>query len=111
MLALGNSGTGKTLALALGLAACQKGYRAATAAALVNELLEARDEKRLLRVQRQLARQDLSDLSTSCRLNVEAPATARARQTGRVRARRVRRPGPSCCSRSSPSATSKRPRW
>ena len=47
MLALGNSGTGKThCALALGLAACQKGYRVrfTTAAALVNELLEARDE-------------------------------------------------------------------
>ena len=42
VLALGNSGTGKThLALALGLAACQKGYRVrfTTAAALVNELL------------------------------------------------------------------------
>ena len=53
VLALGNSGTGKThLALALGLAACQKGYRVrfTTAAALVNELLEARDDKRLLRV-------------------------------------------------------------
>ena len=62
VLALGNSGTGKThLALALGLAACQKGYRVRfiTAAALVNELLEARDEKRLLRVQKQLAKQDL----------------------------------------------------
>ena len=62
VLALGNSGTGKThLALALGLAACQKGYRVrfTTAAALVNELLEARDEKRLLRLQRQLAKQDL----------------------------------------------------
>ena len=62
VLALGNSGTGKThCALALGLAACQKGYRVrfTTAAALVNELLEARDEKRLLRVQRQLAKQDL----------------------------------------------------
>ncbi len=62
ILALGNSGTGKThLALALGLAACQKGYRVRfiTAAALVNELLEARDEKRLLRVQKQLAKQDL----------------------------------------------------
>ena len=58
VLALGNSGTGKThLALALGLAACQKGYRVrfTTAAALVNELLEARDDKRLLRVQKQLA--------------------------------------------------------
>ena len=62
VLALGNSGTGKThLALALGLAACQKGYRVrfTTAAALVNELLEARDDKRLLRLQKQLAKQDL----------------------------------------------------
>ena len=62
VLALGNSGTGKThLALALGLAACQKGYRVrfTTAAALVNALLEARDDKRLLRVQKQLAKQDL----------------------------------------------------
>ena len=32
---------------------------ATTAAALVNELLEARDEKRLLRLQKQLAKQDL----------------------------------------------------
>jgi DNA replication protein DnaC len=58
VLALGNSGTGKThVALALGLAACQKGYRVrfATAAGLVHELLEARDEKRLLRTQKQLA--------------------------------------------------------
>ena len=62
VLALGNSGTGKThLALALGLAACQKSYRVrfTTAAALVNELLEARDDKRLLRFQKQLAKQDL----------------------------------------------------
>ena len=62
VLALGNSGTGKThLALALGLAACQKGARVrfTTAAALVNELLEARDDKHLLRVQKQLAKQDL----------------------------------------------------
>ena len=62
VLALGNSGTGKThLALAWGLAACQKGYRVrfTTAAALVNELLEARDDKRLLRFQKQLAKQDL----------------------------------------------------
>ncbi len=62
VLALGNSGTGKThLALALGLAACQGGYRVrfTTTAALVNELLEARDERRLLRFQKQLAKQDL----------------------------------------------------
>ena len=45
----------------LGLAACQKSYRVrfTTAAALVNELLEARDDKRLLRFQKQLAKQDL----------------------------------------------------
>lgn len=58
VLALGNSGTGKThIALAMGLAACQKGYRVrfATAASLVHELMEARDEKRLLRFQKQLA--------------------------------------------------------
>jgi DNA replication protein DnaC len=58
VLALGNSGTGKThIALALGLAACQKGYRVrfATAAGLVHDLMEARDEKRLLRTQKQLA--------------------------------------------------------
>jgi len=58
VLALGNSGTGKThIGLALGMAACQKGYRVrfATAAGLVHELLEARDEKRLLRTQKQLA--------------------------------------------------------
>jgi DNA replication protein DnaC len=68
LLVLGNSGTGKThIALALGLAACQRrgpadrsssvgwqcGHRVRfiTAAALVSELIEARDEKRLLRFQ------------------------------------------------------------
>lgn len=58
VLLLGNSGTGKThIALALGLAACQRGHRVrfTTAAALVHELMEARDEKRLLRLQKQLA--------------------------------------------------------
>jgi len=59
VIALGPSGTGKThVALGLGLAACQKGMPVAfvTAAALVNEMMEARDEKRLLRLQRQLAK-------------------------------------------------------
>ena len=58
VIAVGNSGTGKThVALGLGLAACQKGLSVGftTAAALVHELIEARDEKRLLRLQRQLA--------------------------------------------------------
>ncbi len=47
--------------LALELAACQQGYRVrfTTAAALLHELLEAQDEKRLLRQQKQLAKQDL----------------------------------------------------
>ncbi|HEX6015631.1 MAG TPA: IS21-like element helper ATPase IstB, partial [Geminicoccaceae bacterium] len=57
VVALGPSGTGKThVALGLGLAACQKGLSVGftTAAALVHELLEARDEKRLLRLQKQL---------------------------------------------------------
>ena len=46
------------IGLALGLAACQRGYRTrfTTAAALG---LEARDERRLLRCQKQLAKQDL----------------------------------------------------
>ena len=62
VIALGNSGTGKThVALGLGLAACQKGLSVGftTAAALVHELMEARDEKRLLRLQRQLAKYKL----------------------------------------------------
>jgi DNA replication protein DnaC len=59
IIAVGNSGTGKThIALGLGLAACQKGLAVGfiTASALVHELLEARDEKRLLRLQKQLAK-------------------------------------------------------
>jgi DNA replication protein DnaC len=56
-IALGPSGTGKThVALALGLAACQKGYNVAftTAASLVHELMEARDERRLRALQKHL---------------------------------------------------------
>jgi len=62
VIALGPSGTGKThIALGLGLAACQKGLAVGftTAAALVHELMEARDERRLLRLQKQLVRQKL----------------------------------------------------
>ncbi len=58
VIALGNSGTGKThVALGLGLAACQKGLAVGftTAAAPVHELMEAKEEKRLLRFQKQLA--------------------------------------------------------
>ena len=44
--------------LGLGLAACQRGMSVGftTAAALVHELMEARDDRRLLNLQRQLAR-------------------------------------------------------
>ena len=58
VIALGPSGTGKThVALGLGLAACQKGLSVSftTAATLVNEMMEDRDERRLLRLQKQLA--------------------------------------------------------
>ena len=59
VIALGPSGTGKThiaLGLGLGLSACQKGLSVGfvTAAALVHELMEARDERRLLRLQKQM---------------------------------------------------------
>ncbi|MGD1037428.1 MAG: IS21-like element helper ATPase IstB [Roseiarcus sp.] len=57
VIALGNSGTGKThTALALGLAACQRGFSTlfVTAHSLSSQLMEARDEKRLLKLQAQL---------------------------------------------------------
>ena len=62
VIAIGNSGTGKThVALGLGLAACQRGIFVGftTAASLVHELMEARDERRLLNLQRQLSRLNL----------------------------------------------------
>ena len=62
VIALGPSGTGKThVAQGLGLAACQRGMsvRFVTAAALVHDLMEARDERRLLRLQKQFANHTL----------------------------------------------------
>ena len=62
VIAVGNSGTGKThVAPGLGLAACQRGLSVGftTAAGLVHEMMEARDERRLLNLQRQLARLNL----------------------------------------------------
>lgn len=56
---LGNPGVGKThLSIALGLCACRRGYnvRFVTAVGLVNELVEARNEKLLLRLQTKLAK-------------------------------------------------------
>ena len=58
IITVSSSGTGKThVAPGLGLGAGEKGLAVGftTAAALVNELHEARDEERLLRLQRQLA--------------------------------------------------------
>jgi DNA replication protein DnaC len=89
VIAVGNSGTGKThISLALGLVACQRGLSVGftTAAALVHEMMEARDDKRLLRLQRQLA---------AYKLLVIGSGTCRCR-----------RPALSCCSRCSASATS-----
>ena len=52
VIAVGNKGTGKTH-VALGLAACQRGMSVGfTAAALVHELMETRNERRLLNLQR-----------------------------------------------------------
>jgi len=62
VLLIGNSGTGKThLATALGLAACQEGrkVRFFGVTSLVTQLLEAREDRRLERLLKQLDRQEL----------------------------------------------------
>lgn len=62
IIVLGPSGTGKThIALGLGLVACQKRLklRFTTAAALVHDLIEAQDERKLQRLQKQLTSQNL----------------------------------------------------
>jgi len=59
---LGDSGTGKShLLIAMGLAACEQGRRVryATAAQLVNELVEAADDRRLSRIVARYGRLDL----------------------------------------------------
>ena len=91
VIAVGNSGTSKThIALGLGLAACQRGMPVGftTAAALVHELMEARDERRLLNLQRQLSRLSLLIIDE---LGFVPPVTHR---------------GGNCSSRSSASDTS-----
>lgn len=59
---IGKHGTGKThAAIALGIEACRQGYRVAfvTAAGLVNQLVEARDEKQLKNTLKRLNKVDL----------------------------------------------------
>ena len=96
VIAVGNSGTGKThVALGLGLAACQRGLSVGftTAAALVHELIEARDERRLLNMQKKLSRLKLLMIDELGFVPL-CPS-----------------PEPSCSSRSSASATSVAPYW
>jgi DNA replication protein DnaC len=62
ILLVGNPGTGKThLATAMGFAACGQGRRVrfTTTTALVNQLLEVRENRTLQRLQKQLERLDL----------------------------------------------------
>ena len=95
VIAIGNSGTGKThVALGLGLAACQRGLSVGftTAAALVNELMEARDQRRLLNLQRQLARLQLLIIDEWASFPCPTPER-------------------NCSSRSSASATNGAPSW
>ncbi len=81
IIALGPSGTGKThIALGLGLAACQKGLkvRFITAAALVHGLIEARDDKQLLRFQKQMINQNLLIIDGEAgKANMDGPVFVR----------------------------------
>ncbi|MDD4048392.1 MAG: ATP-binding protein, partial [Clostridia bacterium] len=59
---IGNPGTGKThLAIALGIKACIQGMNVKffTAANLSNELIEAQEYKKLIKLEKQLAKADL----------------------------------------------------
>ena len=90
---LGDSGTGKThLLIGLGLAACEQGRRVryATTAALVNELVEAADQRALSRWSAATAAWT-SCSSTSSATSSSTPAA------------------PSCCSRSSPNGKKEPP--
>ena len=80
VIALGPSGTGKThIALGLGLSACQKGLSVGfvTAAALVHELMEARDERRLLRLQKQMVSHKLRPAGLRGRTAATVPSDHR----------------------------------
>ena len=98
VIALGPSGTGKThIALGLGLAACQKGMSVSftTAAALVNELMEARDERRLLRAQKQMAGVKLPSSGLRGRICGHGPSSTSTSWASCPSPK----PAPNCCSR------------
>jgi len=62
VLMIGNPGSGKThLSIALGLRACQAGFRVkfTTAATLATTLVEAKETRELLKLERQLQKADL----------------------------------------------------
>ena len=85
---LGDSGTGKThLLIGLGLTACEQGRRVryVTRAQLVNELVEATDDRQLSRVVGRYGRLDL--------LCLDELGTSKSTHAA-----------PNCCSRSSPNA-------
>lgn len=74
---MGNPGTGKShLATALGVAACNKGYKVRfyTAAGLVNELLEAQEQRRLSRLEKQLSKVQLLILDELSYLTFSRPS-------------------------------------
>ncbi len=74
---LGNPGTGKThLASGLALMACQKGYRVRfyTAATLANDLLEAKEQRTLSRLEKQLDKIELLVLDELSYLTFSRPS-------------------------------------
>lgn len=96
---LGDSGTGKThLLIGLGLAACEQGHRVryVTTAALVNELVEAADDRALSRVVGRYGRLDLLCLDElGSRSTPGAPScSSRSSPSGRKEPLSLSRPTP-----------------
>jgi DNA replication protein DnaC len=86
---LGDSGTGKShLLIGLGIAACEQGRRVryVTCAQLVNELVEAADDRRLSRIVARYGRLDLLCLDELA-LRAARPSGCRAAVPDRDRAR------------------------
>ena len=67
---IGNPGTGKThLSIVLGIKACMQGMNVKffTAANLSNQLIEAQDNHRLMRLEKQIAKADLLIIDEICK--------------------------------------------